>query len=236
MRTRISALKVGTVVLGVLGIIVFLLGVAQTPNFVKIRSIECVSQYGPCSKEVTESLNTFVGRPFPEAVNGVGEYFDSNASHQASRTYFKLPNRLVVSVLERKPAYAVKIKNQNLFALVDLDGLVLRYVEKTALPHIEVATKPDVLERLQAGDLFALQLISQIQKSYEISQVSKYEDRVEMTIDGYKVLLPIAGEAEIVLGALYTIFNQLNNPEFASIIGDRNLNVVDLRYKNPVLR
>jgi hypothetical protein len=69
-------------------------------------------------------------------------------------------------------------------------------------------------------------------------EVSKIENSYLMTNlkDGYKIIFPLDGDRDFLLGATVLILNELNKDEMSSKIKVGELRTVDLRFKNPVLK
>jgi hypothetical protein len=53
--------------------------------------------------------------------------------------------------------------------------------------------------------------------------------------DGYKVILPVSGDKEILVGSLILVIDSLKDSDFRSE-NDINVQIIDLRFKNPVLK
>ena len=55
--------------------------------------------------------------------------------------------------------------------------------------------------------------------------------------DGKKVIFPLKGDREVLMGTLLVILNQLNSEGRGTKIEDiNNFKVIDLRYNNPVIK
>ena len=137
--------------------------------------------------------------------------------------------------MEKKPKYALKAEDT--YALVDKEGLVIKIEKETPLPYIELAgVLPNVGEKVSQENNFALELMYNVYASYQVrgGRLENQSLVVELP-QGLKVIFPLEGEKEVLLGALRVILDRLNESDKDSRIG-KEITEVDLRFQNPVLK
>jgi len=151
---------------------------------------------------------------------------------------YALPSGIRLYVIEKKPKYSIKSLSQEFTVQVDADGLVLEVKDRSSLPGYFVeGNLPEVGSFLRKEELLALELI------YGTSLISNLEKAyiengyLRINLAGNKVVLfPLDEDRDFLLGALTLILNELKKEEIDSKITIGELKVIDLRFKNPVLR
>lgn len=239
LTKRLQLTKQTKTVLLVLGfflsITVFITGIFQIPNLLIISRVDCKSQYGVCSDQIFNETS-YLGKSYQTIRKDLGGNLPSNPLVESYRTTFKFPNSLLLEIVEKKPIFALKLINNKLYAQIYQDGQVVKIVEENALPHIEVGMLPKQNSHVSDEILFALRLVAEVSKSYDVVSSKIVDEALVLEIENYQVIFPTTGDIEVLLGSFYTIYNQLNNAELGLIIGDRNLSLIDLRFENPVLK
>jgi hypothetical protein len=214
-----------------IGLIIFL------PRIIVIKHILCQSQYGNCFASLEEKIKKVEGKNLKEAKKEVEDILKSDLSLSDYSVQFKIPDTLKISLLEDKPAFALKSISKNVFGLVNKEGFVLKIEEANTLPYIEVEDSfPDVGEKVSDKELLALKIVSGV---FAIDQTDKGKIQNESLLvelkNGIKVIFPLEGDKDVLLGALRVILNRLNEDEKESKI-NKVVYEIDLRFKNPVLR
>jgi len=205
------------------------------PRLIRINKISCKSQYGECSLDLTERFAKLQGKSLFDARGAIGEELSGERTISDFMIQFKLPSNLVVNVLEKKPKYALKAGDT--YALVDKEGLVIKIEKETPLPYIELTgVLPNVGEKVSQENNFALELMYNVYASYQVrgGRLENQSLVVELP-QGLKVIFPLEGEKEVLLGALRVILDRLNESDKDSRIG-KEITEVDLRFQNPVLK
>src|SRR5258708_27862598 len=131
-----------------------------------------------------------------------------------------------VVVIERKPIAAF-ILSPNEFDLVDKDGIVTEKSSKTALPKLDSSIQ------LTGGQIVYLaNLMSRLYNFFGVTSGKVSRDGLEVNnIHGRKVVFPLSGDIDVLLGSLTLIISRLPSvPEASTMV------TIDLRFKNPVLR
>jgi len=219
--------------------IVFLLAfpIFILPRLINIREIVCKSQYGTCPNETTVLLDSANNKSLYHSKKEITAKFKGSLIVESYQTSFKLPNKIEVFVIIKKPFYAVRTK-EGLTFLVLKDGFVISKVANSNLPTLEIESNPEVNNRLSEKDLFALRIVSDIFSLYKI-HLSKIEGEslyVEIE-NGTKVIYPLVGDNKVLVGAFRMLFEQLNSDsENFRIEKALNQITIDLRYKNPIIK
>lgn len=153
----------------------------------------------------------------------------------------KLPNTIIINVVERQPIAMVVI--QNGYALVDNEGIILKKLEITDGSELPLISQIDVGENKRPGDSIitpglksALNIIKQMDDEFlenitEIIAPSQYSLTLK-TKTGVKILF---GEEEDI-GRKIMIIEKFMKKNSASI-NEQNVEYIDLRYDTaPVIK
>ena len=207
------------------------------PRLINIREIICKSQYGTCPNEITTLLNSANNKSLSDSKKEIASNFKKSLIVESYITSFKLPNKIEVYVIIKKPFYAVKTK-EGLTFLVLKDGFVISKVTNSNLPTMEIDTNIDVNSKLGEKDLFALRIVSDIFSLYKIRLSKIAGDSLQIEIEnGPKAIFPLEGDNKVLVGAFRMLFEQLNSgSENFRIEKALNQITIDLRYKNPIIK
>lgn len=211
------------------------------PKKLKIKKIVCQSQFGPCNASVLGSINKIENGE--KSLNDVkkelqGILADSVLVSDYS-FHFQFPNIIEVNLLERKPRYSIKAKGTDLYALIDEEGYVIYFQDLTGLPVlITTEPPPNVGEIVSDKALFALEVLYGMFSSYQVREgIIEDESLVIELSHGPKVIFPLEGEKEVLLGSLRLVLSKLNNDAQDSKIENvSGASIIDLRFKNPVIK
>ena len=208
-------------------------------RLVVINKVDCSSQYGPCGREVEEIAFTAVGKNLFEAIDGLKKGLRENNLIDSFYFQYKLMDRLEVKVKIKKADYAVKDEVKNLIYLINSKGEIFISVQESNLPIIytsEFSFKEG--EKVENDYLVMLQVFSDINQLYKVKKANLLSDRMEISLEDNPLLIfPYGKEREVLVGSTRLIIEQLNSAvqKFKIEKGVDDL-VVDLRYKNPVIR
>lgn len=105
---------------------------------IKINKIECESQYGPCSENLSQQISEVQGKNLIEANKFFSELFKEKVFVSEYSTKYKLPDKLKVYVKERK-AYISLIREgvNDKFIAVDLEGHIILFQCLRGLTHLK---------------------------------------------------------------------------------------------------
>ncbi|MFC1710481.1 hypothetical protein ACFL0F_02380 [Patescibacteria group bacterium] len=209
------------------------------PKLIVINSIECKSQYGPCDVNISEQLDQLGGNEYGGAKAEIINILGNNLLIEDYTYQFKLPDKILINVLQRKTQFALKREgDENLF-LVDKAGFIVDAGTFSNLPTLEIEGNiPNVGEKISDDVSFTLGVFSDLYRLYQLDVGRMYPNYSEFTLPGgYKVIFPTEGDGEILIGSMLVILNQLNSEEQNSRIDIvKDMKIIDLRYKNPVIK
>jgi len=197
------------------------------PRILPINIISCTNQYGSCSEELRRDLEKIEGKSLKEIKELIEGMMSKNLFVKDYSYKYEIPDKVVVYVIVKKPKFILQNSNDNSFALIDRDGVVLGYGENTTLPVVVYSGESVALrERVNAKELFSLNLISSMYYYYQAKKGIMVEDRLEVRMrDGVTVIFPLAGDREVLLGSLKVVLSKIER-----------VSTIDLRFKNPVLK
>jgi cell division septal protein FtsQ len=206
-----------------------------TKKFIYINEYTCQSQFGLCRKDLIEQIGANKGQDILKAFKSTRETLEQSYLIDEYYVQFKIPDKLVVSVVEKKPWFSLKASDKELFALVDRQGYVLDVNNKTSLPYVIGGEFPDIGNKVSGDELFALKLISDLFSLYKVKVAKLESDGIYVKMpDGITVIFPLNGDRQLLLGSLKLIFFKLNTVKEDSKIDV--IREIDLRFKNPILR
>ncbi|MBI4153583.1 hypothetical protein HY503_01115 [Candidatus Woesebacteria bacterium] len=207
------------------------------PKAIYIGEVTCRSQFGPCTL-LGDKLSGLSGSSLYDTRREVRYYLSSEDSISDFSIQFKIPDTLEVAIIEKKPKFALKDTASGFFALVDKEGKVLKIVEDSSLPRVISADKlPNVGEKVKEEYFFALNIIYNVFASYQARQGRVENNSLVVDIpQGFKVIFPLNGDKDVLLGALRLLIERLNASSKDTRINETGISQIDLRFKNPVLK
>lgn len=211
------------------------------PKKLKIKRIVCQSQFGPCNVSVLGLINNVENgeKSLNDVKKELQGIFANSALISDYSLHFQFPNIIEVNLLERKPEYAIKTKGTDSYALIDKEGYVIYFQDLTGLPVLTtIEPPPNVGKTVSDETFFALEILYGMFSSYQVRE-GKIEDEslvIELS-QGPRVIFPLEGEKEILLGSLRLVLSRLNNDgQDSKIENVSGASIIDLRFKNPVIR
>ncbi len=216
-------------ILGIIILLILFLGIIffVLKNF-KIQKISCESQYSTCSKNLQLSIFNLQTKKqnIIQTRSDLDKLLKQDNSILSYSINFILPDSFKVNVIERKAIVAYATKTQG-FDLVDSEGNILTQVSATNLPKIITSINLD-----HDQIVFISNLMNRLNVLYKVNSGKVTTDGLFIdNIYGKKVIFPLVGDQDVLLGSLILIISRLPSVKEASTI-----NTIDLRYKNPVLR
>ena len=206
------------------------------PKFIYIGQVVCRSQFGPCTL-LGDKLSSFAGNNLFATKREVKSVLSKEDSVSEFSLQFRIPDTLEVAIIEKKPKFALRDENSGLLALIDKEGKALKIVEESSLPVVTIAGElPDVGETVKEEYFFVLNIIYNVFASYQVRE-GRIENKsfVLNLPQGYKVIFPLSGDKDVLLGALKLLIERLNEGGKDSRIS-QGISQIDLRFKNPVLK
>ena len=215
-------------------VLIFLIVIALvlTPLFIKVR-VDCKTQYGECPNQILEKISPLTGKNLWLAKKGIKKYLKSEFLVSDYSIQYKIPNILHVEILIKKAFAALRDNRSGNIVLVDGTGKVLSTSQDSALPTVLLGSNlPEVGTNVDTSTLLALKLVEGIYQMYQVNESLIDNSTLLVELPGQiKVIFPLEGESEILLGALRLIYSKVR--EDGNLAG---YSQIDLRYKNPVLR
>ena len=222
-------------------IILFVLLIFFLPRLVKINKISCRNQYGHCNGYLNEKLDKVRGVSLPETKKRVGELLKAETSVGDFFLQYKLPDILVVDIIERKPSYSLFVTPENIYASVDSEGFIMRLEATTNLPYVKVnenAGNPG--EQVSERNLFALKVMEKVFSSYLVKEGEIKDDSLVVILPpSLKVIFPLAGDADLLTASLDLVIRRLKADAEVSRMNNNlrtEIYTIDMRFRNPVLR
>lgn len=209
-----------------------------TPRAVTIKKVTCASQFGPCNSQIQSQLDLLSNGKLAVVRSEIQKTLAQNVLVKEYFIQFRFPNEIKVDLLEAKPKYALKDKNNNIL-LVDERGIAITQSSLSSLPTVELDGElPEVGEEIDKKLLFASELIYDMNSLYGIDKGAIIADSLELEdAKGLIIRFPLEGDRQVLVGSLVLIISRLNTPdEITRIEGITDVKEIDLRYKNPVLR
>ncbi len=208
-------------------------------NFIKINSINCTNQFGPCSPYLTDRISSFKGRSLGNFKKEVTRLLKKEIVVSDFSIQYKVPDKAYIYLIEKKPKFALKDTGHGVFALISKDGTILRIQDSTNLPYIETGYKnPNVGEKVSGEEFFALNLIYYLYSLYQVDKGRISDDSMVIELpEGQTVIFPLQGDEKTLLGSLSLIYLRLKGTDKDSKISNvLGIRTIDLRFKNPVLK
>lgn len=228
----------------ILGVVLILGVIFGIPRIIKINTIYCESQFGPCSEELTKKINELTKSSYIETVTKLSGFLTDQNDVEKFSLRFLLPDKLKVSVVSKKPRYGLRSDGGQETALIDDSGYVLTYTDKTLLPVLKLPENPPAVgEFADHKIVFASKILGYLNSFLNVheGELSELDFTVRLQ-GGQKVIFPTTGDDKTLVGAVILISHQLNSGGDESRIKEASYSAcgegceIDLRYKNPVVK
>jgi len=227
------------IILLIIALVIMFWGLTLVPGNITVKSIKCSSQFGSCNRAILEYIKDFEYKDLKSVKKGLDLYLAENALILKYTIQFKFPGEVYVDVIERKPEFAIIRKDFGDIWLVDGDGYVMSKASSSVLPTLELEREPlNQGEFLRQEEIFSLSILKDMYSLYNLNYAKMDSESLEFVIgDNLKVFFPLCGERSVLIGSLIAILNQLNTgSEESRIEYTGEISVIDLRFKNPVIR
>lgn len=223
----------------ILSILLIIIFVSLVPVLVmrsiRINKIVCNSQYGLCDQDRLTNLELVKGKDLKRAKNYLDDLLANDLSINDYLVQYKIPSTIDVEINFKKPSFAIYDPSKGYY-LVEKDGLIIGFSEKTDLPFIKVQkSNYNLGENLNEKHKFAIDTFSYLLYLYSIKEGTvENESLIVKNSEGVKVILPLEGDTLLLIGSLRLIFSRLNDGSEGIRMND--IREIDLRFKNPVLK
>lgn len=204
---------------------------------VEVSKLECLSQYGKCSDILSQKLSAVKNGDIIFAKRKINAILAKDFQVKSFSIRYQFPTSFTISLIERKPKYALKKKDEDKIFIADSEGIILFLEDTSTFPVLEF-DKEDLRigDKLDKELLFCLEMLYSIENTFGVSsaEVRSSDFMIELK-DGSFLAFPKEGDAKLLLGSATLIISKLRMApdEFKM---DKHPKVVDLRFKNPILR
>ena len=229
-KKSIFAIGIGALLVGFFFII---------PRKIDIASIECTNQFATCSESIQTDLNVLSGDDLHTVRQRIITYLSKNVKIESYTFHYRFPDTYVVTIIEKTATFSIRNTDYNSIALLSSEGEVLSLVEESALPSLTVNDHVwNIGDRADRDIWSATSLAESLYKLYPNAEYTIRDNSLVVNnLDTYVVYFPLTGERDVLLGSLTLILSRLKlDEEEFRIEGDRKVQEIDLRFKNPVLR
>jgi hypothetical protein len=184
----------------------------------------------------------YVGKDYKAVKSQINTILEQNILINSFLIQYKIPGTLQIEVDLKKPKFAVRglstIKDlQNRIFLVDKDGLIVEMANESDLPTLQKneSIEYKVGKTIPEKDKFSLSLFEGVNYLYSIKLGIQEKNELKVTnSEGIIIRFPLEGDKDVLLGSLRLIFSRLNDSSEGIRMED--VNEIDLRFKNPVIR
>lgn len=215
------------ILIAVLASLVFLTLFFLPARLIKTSKIVCRSQFGECEEYLLIKAVKAKGKNLSLARNYLKNFLAKELKIRNFTIRFQLPSTLLINVIARKAVMATTTDG-SMYNLFDQEGVNLGNEKETRLPIAVVneSLSEDELERL-------VQIMTFLHANYQVNLGHVKGDSLEIDeIQGKKAIFSLLdSDPYVSLGGLKLILSRL--------ITDSEMNrirIIDLRFKNPVLK
>ena len=207
-------------------LLVFVVGLSVfLPRALKITSIDCKSQYGPCDIELTKEITQLRGKNYLEAKKKLGKILVDNSKVKSFSLSFTFPQTFTINLVQTK-AIAAIYENEE-YVLLNDTGLIVSEVSETDLPTAVVT--PNSSFDAQSHYIFVANLMQKMFLVYGVKIAVIEKDYINFDLNmGKKIYFPLEGDVDILMGSLQVILSRLNS--------ESDYRIIDLRFKNPIIK
>ena len=207
-------------------------------RLIKVRKIECSSQYGECKHEFLKKLEDLEGGNLISVKRDLKKEIGSDVSIGDFDLRFNLPDNVEVSIIEKKPKYALFNPDQKRYMNISEDGYIISFSENSELP-IVTADKvfPEIGSSVAGKYKFSLDLLYDLFLTFQVKEGTFSGDSLVIEIPGnLRVIFPIEGDREALVGSFVLLYSEYQNEGNTGKSVMSDIVEIDLRYKNPVLK
>jgi hypothetical protein len=209
------------------------------PRSVKVEKLRCVNQYGRCNEDLIVKLDNIAGNNLYDARKEIKSLLTNDSTITNFSMQYKLPNILLVNVIDKDPKYAISNIDKKSLALVDSRGEVVGFTETKTLPSLEIdSILPNVGDIISEETHFALKLVYSVRLSSKLTEAKIEKGDLYIVLkNGVKLIFPTGGDVEVLMGSANLILSRLNVIGKDTKIDEKEkISVIDLRFDNPVVR
>ncbi len=219
-------------ILGFLAFIIALVLLAFASTFfIKVKEIECKSQFGPCSSFIENELAGLGGIRLNSLPFRLKQVLTSQVLVENYSWHLISIDKVLITVIEKKPIFA--IKTLETFALIDKDGIIISFTKETNLPYIIYLEVPTSLgQKVPNRILFMGRILGDLFSQYQLKEAQAQDHSFAVNFSEKLIILfPDQGDKEKILGTLKLILSRLKDTSDLA-----RIRLIDLRFKNPIVK
>lgn len=224
----------------ILSIILIIIFIGLTPlvikKSIKIKKIDCQSQFGQCPQNFEYDEYETKSYDYNFVKKQIENNLKSDVSVNSYLIQYRIPNTIKIDLNIKSPKNAIYSVSTNKFYLLSSDGIVLSIVDNTSLPKISVDNiELEIGKKISEREMFAVEILNYMSFLFSVNE-GKIEknDLKFVTSGGINIIFPTEGDTNLLVGSVRLIFSRLNDETEG--IRMNEIREIDLRYKNPVLR
>lgn len=229
---RTAVLKVLRVALLLIVIIILVFAI---PRLIPVRTIICETDKERCSSNLEAKILSVSATNLSQSKGNLHRVLREQISVENYSIRFQLPSTLVVYVIEREPIVAIAREGATSdFALVDSEGVIVGIWPTTDLPIMIVGkdSQYQTGQKLPSDLLQAVVITEQSFKKFNSRLSTLKTDVLEVELpSGIRVVFPLSGDLDLLFGSLSLILSRVNSDTIKLLPS-----IIDLRYKNPVIK
>ena len=206
-------------------------------NLIKIKKVECKSQFSKCSPVIINDLAYIHDQNIVKTYREVKNTIDDHILINSYYIHFDLNRSLIVYVNERAPKYCLNGENKTYY--FDDNLIVLKISEESGEKCVnDPISSYEVGDHLGKNDEFAHSLFLRLANLSHIGNIKYETDYLTVEYyEGIKLLFPLEGNSEILAARVYYVVTQFDKIKRGLLEDDiSEISEIDFRYDGPVLR
>ncbi len=203
-------------------------------RFMSVGRVRCLSQYGVCSRAILDNIETI---PTDSLLGYKGKLVRKLSENELISSFsitFVFPWNYRVDLVEAKADLVLDTGEGSSLVLLTRTGQKVGETEESVLPKIKL------MDGVELGDYSIVAgLIREMSVNQGIMEgVINSEGLIIVMPDGIKLIYPVKGDLDVLLGATSAVLSWLNSEKEQFRIGNEleGVREVDFRFNNPVLR
>ena len=221
----------------ILAVVVFLAGSFLSYSFLKIKKIECVSQYTKCSSDLGVGLDKIRKDKIFSTQNEIRNYLSVESLVKKYSIQFMLDGTFIVRIQERNAKYCLSSGDKSYYT--DEEAVVIKIdsAKKTNCVS-EEGVDYQKGDRLEYKELQFQKLFYELRDLPGIGEAKIEGDAMKVQFrDGVKMFFLYNTDLELSAGKAYYIASQFDIiKEYIINKGYTSVSEVDFRFNNPIIR
>jgi len=197
----------------------------------RITKIECYTQFGPCSDNITASLQMYKNKLLISRIKSlqIVSLIGKPESFKSVKIFRRFPQTLVITLIYRQAILRVNSAVLGFQTAVDSEGMVINTNNTDTLPYLNTPQK------YKPGDMLDKQSLKAVQVTFDLSKILLKPVKadfvspiIKTNIDGSEILLDINYLSDDWSSSLQKVLSR-------SKINSKVPKIIDLRFSQPVL-